>query len=127
MQPPQPLQGIADKLVQYCRSNDEASGLNELYAENAVSIEAVDFSGQGRESQGLDAIRGKHEWWYGAHEVHSSSVDGPFLHGENQFSLIFDMDVTEKASGQRSQMKETATYTIENDKIVKEEFFYALG
>ncbi len=34
------------------------------------------------------------------------------------------MDVTAKATGQRMQMTEMALYTVENDKIVMEEFYY---
>ena len=78
----------------------------------------------GRETQGLAGIRGKHDWWYGAHEVHAVSAEGPFLFGEDRFSLIFDMDVTNRESGERSQMREVGVYTVQDGKIVREEFFY---
>ena len=37
------------------------------------------------------------------------------------------MYTTEKASGQRSQGKEVAVYTVKDGKITREEFFYAMG
>ena len=79
----------------------------------------------GREAQGLDAIKGKHDWWYGAHDVHQVSAEGPFLFGDDQFSLVFDMDVTNKESGERMQAKEVGVYTVKDGKIVREEFFYS--
>ena len=39
-------------------------------------------------------------------------------------ALIFDMDVTNKESGQRMQMREVGVYTVKNGKILREEFFY---
>ena len=53
-------------------------------------------------------------------------VTGPFPH-DDRFVVIFDMDVTNKAMGQRFQMQEAALYTVANGKIVREEFFYAMG
>ncbi|MEO0363498.1 MAG: SnoaL-like domain-containing protein, partial [Pseudomonadota bacterium] len=71
--------------------------------------------------------RGKHAWWDGAMEVHDAKVEGPFLHGDDRFGMIFEMDVTEKSSGQRSQMKELGVYTVDGEgKIVREEFFYTM-
>ena len=79
------------------------------------------------EAVGLDAIRGKHEWWYGAHDVHSSEAQGPYIHGDNRFSVIFNMDVTNKESGERSQMQEVGQYYVnEQGQIFREEFSYAV-
>lgn len=126
MPSPQELMQVGAKLVAYCNNGQEAECLNTLYAPNAVSAEAVAMPGQdSNEAAGLDAIRGKHDWWYGAHEVHENKAEGPFVHGDDRFAVIFDMDVTNKESGQRMQMREVATYYV-NDagKITREEFAY---
>lgn len=118
---------IANDLVQYCRNNEEAKCLDTLYADNAVSVEAFPMPGQDSpETHGLDGIRGKHDWFFSNNEVHSQDVEGPFMHGDNRFGVIFSMDVTDKNSGQRGQMKELGVYTVDNDKIVREEFFYTM-
>jgi hypothetical protein len=39
---------------------------------------------------------------------------------------MFDYDVTPRAGGERFHMKEVALYTVEGDKIVREEFFYKM-
>jgi len=117
----------AKKLTSYCQSGDEAKGLDELYAKDCVSVEALNMPGgpMGREANGLEAIRGKHEWWFANNEVHSSTAEGPFLHGDDSFSLIFDMDVTDKNSGERMQMKEVGHYTVNADgEIIREAFYY---
>ena len=122
---PNSLNEIANQLVAYCREGKEEQGLNELYAKDAVSVEAAPMPGaDSAEMQGLDAIRGKHEWWNNTMEVHSASVDGPYPHGDNRFGVIFEMDTTNKETNERSQLKEMAVYTVDNGKIVREEFFY---
>jgi hypothetical protein len=74
----------------------------------------------------LDAIRGKHDWWESAFEEHNVSAQGPFFNAPNRFTLIFHMDVTERASGQRMQMSEVGLYTVDTEGlIIREEFFYA--
>ncbi|MEL6600761.1 MAG: SnoaL-like domain-containing protein [Pseudomonadota bacterium] len=37
------------------------------------------------------------------------------------------MDTTEKSSGQRTQGREVAIYTVADGKITREEFFYGGG
>lgn len=120
------LKDVADALVAHCKAGTEAQGLEELYSEQAESIEA--FPGPGMDSpitKGREAIKGKHEWWNANFDVHEGSVDGPHLHGEDRFAVIFEMDATHRESGERSKMKEVAVYTVDEGKIVKEEFFYA--
>jgi len=117
------LEEIAKKLVEGCKTGQEDANLDALYHPDAASVEAADFSGAGRETKGVDGIRGKHAWWNASFEVHSSEAHGPFLHGEDRFAVIFEVDSTEKASGQRMPMKEVAIYHVADGKIVREEFF----
>ncbi|MBM2576218.1 nuclear transport factor 2 family protein [Jannaschia sp. Os4] len=120
------MREIADELVKGCREGREGENLGRLYAEDAVSVEAAD-NGGGRVTEGLDGIRGKHAWWDANFEVHSAQVSDPMPHGDDRFAVIFEMDATEKASGQRWQMKEVGVYHVADGRIVREEFFYAQG
>ena len=72
---------------------------------------------------GLDAIRGKNEWWFANNEVHNAKVNGPFV-GEDQFAVEYAFETTFRPTGQRSQMSELALYTVKDGKIVTEQFFY---
>ncbi len=119
------LNEIGHELVAGCREGRERANLDRLYAPGAVSVEAADIGG-GRESAGIAAIHGKHEWWQNAHTIHGTSVEGPFMHGDDRFAVMFDMDVTNKESGQRMQMREVGVYHVADGKIVREEFFYAM-
>ncbi|MEO0385991.1 MAG: nuclear transport factor 2 family protein [Pseudomonadota bacterium] len=119
------LKSVAATLVEYCKTQQEDKGLAELYAPDAVSAEAVAMGETPREVAGMEALRGKHAWWEENFEVHGGGVEGPFFHGEDRFAVIFDVDATNKASGERSQMREVAIYTLNADgKIAREEFFY---
>lgn len=121
------LREIADKLVANCREHREMAGLDELYAADAVSVEAMPMPGtDSPESAGIEAIKGKHEWWNNAMEVHAESVDGPYPHGDDRFAVIFETDVTDKTQNQRMQMKSVGVYTVKDGKIVREEFFYTM-
>lgn len=112
---------IAKKLVAHCEAHTEKQGLDELYHADAESVEAMTPAGMDPVTRGLDGIRGKHDWWNGAMEVHGGSIDGPYVNGE-RFSVIFEIDATDKSSGQRMQMKEVALYEVKDGKIVREEF-----
>lgn len=118
------LRDLANRTVEANNSGRARALLDEIYAEDAVSVEAQAPPGGSAEFAGLEAIRGKYDWWEGAHDVHSARADGPFLHGANRFGVIYEIDVTNKESGERSQMRELGLYTVENGRIVREEFFY---
>lgn len=118
------IREIAGELVAGCRERRETENLDKLYDPDAVSVEAMGMGGIDPVTTGIDGIRGKHEWWTSAHEVHGIEVEGPFLHGDDRFAVIFGMDTTEKATGKRITGREVAIYHVANGKIVREEFFY---
>ena len=115
---------IANKLVELCRQGKNDEALTTLFSEDAVSVEAFAPPGGEREAKGLAALRAKGDWWRANHEVHSSSVTGPWPHG-NRFVVGFQFDITNKPSGRRMKLDEVGLYTIEDGLIVREEFFYA--
>lgn len=117
---------IANKLVELCRQGKNTEALDTLYADDVVSVEAGVPPGREREAKGLDAVRGKGQWWEENHEVHSASVTGPWPH-DDRFIVGFQIDVTHKPSGQRMQMDEVGLYQVRGGKIVREEFFYDMG
>lgn len=125
------LRTVADRLVNLCRQGQHEQAIQELYAPGIVSIEAMDCpEAEGvdmpRRMEGLEAIRGKNQWWIDNHEVHGAEVRGPFLHAPDRFAVIFNYDVTYKPAGQRCQMEEVGIYTVADGKIAQEEFFYTM-
>lgn len=119
---------IAKTLVDHCNNDTTNEALDQLYDKAAISVEAMAMPGtDSPETKGLDGIKAKHEWWYSNFEVHSHNAEGPFLHGDDRFGVIFTFDATNKQSGDREAMKELAIYTVANGKIIREEFFYGEG
>ena len=118
------LMDVANELVAGCRENRAVANLDKLYAADAVSVEALDFSGTGRETVGIAGIKAKHDWWESAFEVLGGSVSDPLPHGEDRFAVIFEMQAKSKETGEVSDTKEVAIYTVADGKIRREEFFY---
>lgn len=119
---------VGRRLVELCRQGKNLDALS-LYAPDAVSVEAMGDETMPAVMKGLEAIRGKGEWWFANHEIHRASAKGPFPNGD-RFAVIFDYDVTPKAgpmAGKRMAMEEVALYTVEDGKVVREEFFYSMG
>ncbi|MDX1647061.1 MAG: SnoaL-like domain-containing protein [Longimicrobiales bacterium] len=115
---------VARKLVELCREGRNRDAVEELYSESVVSVEAATPPGEDRAVEGMDAVLRKNDWWTENHEVHASSVEGPFFHGDDKFAAIFEFDATYKPDDLRTEMHEVAVYTVQNGKVVREEFFY---
>ncbi len=80
----------------------------------------------GQAQTGIVAIKGKNIWLIENHEMHGGDTQGPFPH-ENHFLVYFKFDVTPKHTGKPMSMEKMSVFTVENDKIIKEEFFYSMG
>jgi SnoaL-like domain len=122
------VQAIGARLVSLCNDGKSMEAVDTLYDEKIVSIEAQGSDAMPARMEGIGAVRGKSVWWYDNHEVHASTATGPYCgHRDDQFAVLFDLDITDKQTGQRHQMQEVALYTVSNGKIVQEEFLYRMG
>lgn len=92
----------------------------ELWSSDLISIEGLGVS---QAWIGMKAVDAKNSWWMSAHKLHGASAEGPYV-GATGFAVRFKMDVEELATGKRTQMEEVGVYTVENGKIVTEEFMY---
>lgn len=120
-------QQVANRLVELCRLGKFSQALDELYAQNAVSLEpAGSPSGPLGNAKGLDAIRAKGKAFDETCEkVHSVTVSDPLIAG-NFFSVTMGLDATYKQRG-RYAMEEICVYEVRDGKIVLEQFFYSMG
>lgn len=114
-------QEIANKYVEFNRTGQNTKAFDELFADNAVSIEP---KGTPTElTEGLDALRKKSEQFASmVEEVHSMEVSDPIV-ADSFFSCTMKIDATYKGMG-RNQMEEVCLYQIKDGKIVSEQFFY---
>jgi ketosteroid isomerase-like protein len=119
---------IGATLVAMCNEGKDHEFVDRYYDEKIVSIEGQGSDEMPARMEGIEAVRGKAAWWYDNHEVHASKATGPFVgHRDDQFAVLFEIDTTFKPTGQRSQMREVALYTVADGKIVQEEFLYLTG
>ena len=112
---------VASKFVELCRQGKNFDVMRTMYAPDIVSVE-----GDGKETVGQDSVIKKSEDWVSDKTFNGETVAGPFFNGANpdQFVVFFTLDVTPKASGQRITLQEVGVYTVKNDKITREQFFY---
>ena len=112
---------VAKKVVELVRKQAWYEALDTLYDDDIVSVEAFSMSGGSPETRGKESVRGKIDWWVNATEVHSFTVNGPFV-AHDRFVVQYDADVTDKNSKQRRKLSEIGVYTVKDGKIVREEF-----
>ncbi len=115
-------QEVANRLVELCRSGKYDEAQNELYSQDAISIEPEGGPWQAR-VEGMEGIKQKGQQWAEmAEEVHSAETSDPIVAGDF-FSVIMKNDVTFKGMG-RAQIEEVAVFGVKDGKIVSEQFFY---
>lgn len=120
-------QQVADRLVELCRRGEFTKAQDELYAQEAVSLEPEGApAGALGNARGLDAIREKGKAFDQTYEtIHDVTVSDPLVAGE-YFSIVMGLDATWKQGG-RYAMEEICVYRVRNGKIVLEQFFYPVG
>ena len=117
---------VANKFVMLCKEGKNFEVMQTLYDEDIVSVEAARRQTGSFETAGKAAVIEKSVQWAGAHEIHGATVDGPYLLGD-RFGVLFEFDVTPKATGARGKNREIALYTVRDGLIVREEFLYGEG
>ena len=114
---------IAKQLVEKCKKGENFWVMDNLYSPDIITIEENSPDATQRESKGIEACKKKGEMWHSMMEVHEAHISEPLV-SKDEFSVLFDYDVTNKQNGQRFHMKEIAVYEVRNGKIWKEHFFY---
>src|SRR5262245_59653865 len=73
---------VGKKLVGLCGQGKDLEAIETLDSPNIVSVEAVADPRFPQRVDGIEAVKGKAQWWIQNHEVHSAQVKGPFPHGD---------------------------------------------
>ena len=116
------IQQIASRLSELCNKGDFESAQNELFADDAVSIEMNASPAFAKETKGLEAIREKGKKWSEmVEQTHGISASKPVVAG-NAIGMTLTMDVTFKGQG-RMKLEELCVYTVKDGKIASEQFF----
>ncbi len=115
-------QEVANRLVALCRTGQYQQAVQELYAPDIVSVEPE--GAPNRMVTGLAAIAEKGKKFESMIEkVNKSIISDPIV-AENFFSCNMLMNVQMKGAPVAIDMDEICVYTVNDGKIVREEFFY---
>jgi len=114
-------QEVANRLVELCRMGQFEQAQKELYAADAISLEA-EPSPMPR-VEGLEAIIQKGQVFQSMVEAfHGITVSDPIIAG-NIFSVTMAMDAQMKGKD-RGMMHEVAVYKVKDGKITMEQFIF---
>lgn len=117
-------QDVANRFNELAQTGQWDKIQDELYANNAVSIEPAHAAAMGLpNAEGMEAIKKKGKAFNEmVEEMHGGYSTAPVI-GGNFFSIGMGMDVTMKGVG-RTKMDEVAVYEVKDGKIIKEQFFF---
>jgi hypothetical protein len=98
--------------------------MHAFYAPEMVSVE-----GDGKEYVGKQPVIHKSEVFQGTNTIHSQDLRGPFFSGDanatsGRFGVYTAIEFSPKAGGKRVKHEEVGLYTVKNDAVTREEFFY---
>ena len=115
-------QQVATRLVELCRKGEFETAQTELFAKDAISIEAYATPEFEKETKGLSAIKKKGDKFQSmVEQMHGLTVSDPIV-ASNSFACTMRMDITMKGK-ERMDMTELCVYQLKDGKIVSEEFF----
>ena len=112
------IETLATKFVELCNQGKNFDVMRTMYAPDIVSVE-----GDGKETAGQQPVIKKSEVWASNNTIHGETLRGPFFNGPNQFAIHYIFEITPNATGKRITLEEVGVYTVEGDKITREQFF----
>ena len=115
---------VAARFMELCNQGKHFEVMRTMYAPGMVSVE-----GDGREFVGKDVVIRKSEVFQGENDIDSQDIRGPFFCGDpdagsGRFAVYTSIEFTPKAGGERRRHDEVGLYTVKDDTITREEFFY---
>jgi hypothetical protein len=94
--------------------------MRTMYDPQIASVEP-----NGKATTGQQPVIDKSAKWAADVTIHGETVVGPFFHGKDRFATKTTFDITRKDTGKRETLEEITIYTVKNDLITREEFFFA--
>jgi hypothetical protein len=118
------VQTIAGKFMELCNQGKHFEVMRTMYSADMVSVE-----GNGKETVGKEAVIHKSEVFQGNNNITGQDLRGPFFLGDanansGRFAVYSSLSFTPKAGGGSQTHEEVGLYTVKNDTITREEFFY---
>lgn len=116
-------QDVANRFNELAQTGQWDKIQDELYADDAVSIEPDKPEVLLKRAEGIEAIKQKgKQFGEMIEEMHGGYSNTPVVAG-NHFAVAMGMDCTIKGMG-RMKMDEIAVYEVKEGKVILEQFFY---
>lgn len=121
------IETVAGKFIELCKQGKHFEVMRTMYAPEMVSVE-----GNGKETVGKEAVIRKSEVFQGNNAITGQDLRGPFYCGDaeassGKFAVYTSITFTPKAGGGQQTHEEVGFYTVKNDLITREEFYYNDG
>ena len=118
------VRNVAAKFMELVNHGKHFEFMRAFYAPEMVSVEA-----DGTEYVGKEPVIKKSEVFQGNNNFHSQDVRGPFFLGNadsnsGRFAVWSALEFSPKSGGKRQKHEEVGIYTVKNDIVTREEFFY---
>ena len=118
------VETVARKFMELCKQAKHFEVMRTMYSPDMVSVE-----GNGKEFVGKEVVIRKSEVFQGNNTIHTQDLRGPFFCGDanagsGKFAVYTSIEFSPKAGGERVTHEEVVLYTVKNDTITREEFFY---
>ena len=118
------VETVARKFKELCQQGKHFEVMRTMHSPDMVSVE-----GNGKEYVGKEVVIHKSEVFQGNNDILSQDLRGPFFLGDakassGRFGVYTSIDFAPKAGGARMTHEEVGLYTVKNDTITREEFFY---
>jgi len=118
------VETVARKFMELCKQGKHFEVMRTMYSPDMVSVE-----GNGKEYVGKEVVIRKSEVFQGNNNILSQDLRGPFFLGDanassGRFGVYTSIDFAPKAGGARMTHEEVGLYSVKNDTITREEFFY---
>lgn len=118
------IEAVAGKFMELCKEGKHFEVMRTMYVPEMVSVE-----GDGKETAGKDAVIRKSEVFQGNNAITGQDLRGPFFCGDakansGKFAVYSSITFTPKSGSKQQTHDEVGLYTVKNDMITREEFFY---
>ena len=118
------VETVAGKFMELCKQGKHFEVMRTMYAPEMVSVE-----GNGKEYVGKDVVIHKSEVFQGNNTIESQDLRGAFFCGDpgassGKFAVYTSITFSPKAGGARQTHEEVGLYTVKDDLITREEFYY---
>ncbi len=115
------VQEVANRLVELCRQGQNMQAIEELYADDIVSLEPE--GSQAPRVEGKANVIEKEKGFFDmVEEMHGAEISDPIV-ASDFFSVTMSMDLTMKGMP-RFTMEEVCVYGVKDGKINFEQFFF---